>query len=89
MGTSSEYFCHQTTFQICYLMVGKKLLTEKRDKERCTIFVVMGAVTDYRGNTVRLVLFPKEPYLPKSPSYSRRQGPSTVPVRASQRQNRS
>lgn len=37
MGTSSEYFCHQTTFQICYLVVGKKLLTEKRDKERCTI----------------------------------------------------
>lgn len=29
----------------------KKLLTEKRDKEKVHQFVVMGEVTDYRGNT--------------------------------------
>lgn len=56
----------------------KNLLTENRDKERCTILWLWEQSLIFRGNTVKLVLFPKGPYLPKSPSYSRRQGPLTV-----------
>lgn len=65
---------------LSYLEGKKKLLTEKRDKVKAQHFVVMGTITDYQGNTVKLFLFPKETYLPKS-SYSRMGGPLTVPVR--------